>query len=83
MDTNNNDYVLVLEDRTAVKSDQEVGKLSVVTELASDGKLKTAEAAELHQTSFLKFNHQHGLLKTFMTNFLKQFNDPTRCSFHI
>lgn len=35
MDTNNNDYVLVLEDRTAVKSEQEVGRLSVVTELAS------------------------------------------------
>lgn len=78
MDTNNNDYVLVLEDRTAVQNEQEVGKLSVVTELASDGKLKTAEVAELHQTSFLKFNSQDGLLKNFMTNFLKQFNDPTR-----
>ena len=78
MDTNKNDYVLVLEDRSAVQNEQETGKLSVVTDLAPDGKLKTAEPAELHQTSFLKFNSQDGLLKNFMTNFLKQFNDPTR-----
>ena len=79
MESNNNDnYVLVLEDRTEVQNEKEVGKLSVVTDLAPDGKLKAAEPAELHQTSFLKFNSQDGLLKNFMTNFLKQFNDPTR-----
>ena len=32
MESNNNDnYVLVLEDRTEVKNEQEVGKLSVVS----------------------------------------------------
>lgn len=29
MESNNNDYVLVLEDRTAVKNEQEVGTLSI------------------------------------------------------
>lgn len=78
MESNNNDYVLVLEDRTAVKSDQEVGTLSIVSDIDDSGKLKTTEAKETHQASFLKFNNQDGLLKNFMTNFLKQFNDPKR-----
>ena len=32
----------------------------------------------MHQAAFLKFNNKDGLLKNFMTNFLKQFNEPTR-----
>ena len=32
MDTNNHDYVLVLEDRTEVKNEAEVGKLSIVSD---------------------------------------------------
>ena len=78
MESNNNDYVLVLEDRTDVKNEQEVGTLSVVSGINETGKLKTSEAKETQQTSFLKFNNQDGLLKNFMKNFLKQFNDPTR-----
>lgn len=78
MDSNNNDYVLVLEDRRAVKNEQDVGTLSVVSGIDEAGKLKTAEAKETHQASFLKFNNQDGLLKNFMTNFLKQFNDLLR-----
>ena len=78
MESNNNDYVLVLEDRTAVKNEQEVGKLSIVSDIDDSGKLKTTEAKETHQASFLKFNNQDGVLKNFMKNFLKQFNDPTR-----
>ena len=35
MDNNHtDDYVLVLEDRTEVKNEQEVGKLSVVSEVS-------------------------------------------------
>lgn len=78
MDTNNNDYVLVLEDRSTVKNEQKVGTLSVVSGIDETGKLKTSEAREVNQASFLKFNNQDGLLKNFMTNFLKQFNDPKR-----
>ena len=67
MKPNNNDYVLVLEDRTAVKNEQEVGTLSVVSGIDEAGKLKTSEAKETQQASFLKFNNQDGLLKNFMT----------------
>ena len=79
METNSNDnYVLVLEDRTEVKNEKETGKLSVVSGIDDKGKLQTTEAKDVHQTAFLKFNNKDGLLKNFMTNFLKQFNEPTR-----
>ena len=73
---NNDDYVLVLEGRTEVKNEAEVGKLSVVSNIDEKGKLKTAPAEEANQGDFFKFNSRDGLLKNFMTNFLKQFNDP-------
>ena len=50
------DYVLVLEDRTEVKNEAEVGKLSVVSNIDEKGKLKTAPAEEANQGDFLKFN---------------------------
>lgn len=72
------DYVLVLEDRTEVKNEAEVGKLSVVSNIDEKGKLKTIPAEEVNQSDFLKFNSRDGLLKNFMENFLKQFNEPKR-----
>ena len=79
MESNSNDnYVLVLEDRTEVKNEAEVGKLSVVSNIDEKGKLKTAPAEEANQSDFLKFNSRDGLLKNFMENFLKQFNEPKR-----
>lgn len=78
MESNSKDYVLVLEDRTEVKNEQEAGKLSVVSGIDEEGNLKTTEAEATNQASFLKFNSKDGLLKNFMNNFLKQFNDPTR-----
>ena len=64
MESNSNDnYVLVLEDRTEVKIAQEAGKLSVVSGIDEKGNLKTTEA------SFLKFNSKDGLPKNFMDNF--------------
>ena len=78
MESNNNDnYVLVLEDRTEVKNANETGKLSVVSGIDEKGNLMTSEPKDLHQAAFLKFNNKDGLLKNFMTNFLKQFNNPT------
>ena len=78
MESNSNDtYVLVLEDRTEVKNEQEAGKLSVVSSIDDKGNLKTTEAAAANQAAFLKFNNKDGLLKNFMTNFVKQFNNPT------
>lgn len=48
MDANSNDnYVLVLEDRSEVKSEQEVGKLSVVSGIDEKGNLKTSEGYHL------------------------------------
>ena len=79
MESNNSDnYVLVLEDRTEVKTEQEAGKLSVVSSIDDKGNLKTTEAIAANQAAFLKFNSKDGLLKNFMTNFLKQFNEPSR-----
>lgn len=79
MELNNNDnYVLVLEDRAEVKNENEAGKLSVVSGIDDKGKLQTTEAKDVHQATFLKFNNKDGLLKNFMTNFLKQFNEPSR-----
>ena len=78
MESNSNDnYVLVLEDRTEVKNEKEVGKLSVISSVDDKGNLKTTEAVAANQAAFLKFNNKDGLLKNFMTNFLKQFNNPT------
>ena len=77
MEPNSNvNYVLVLEDRSEVKNEPDMGKLSVVSGIDEKGKLKTSEASEANQSDFLKFNSRDGLLKNFMTNFLKQFNDP-------
>ena len=79
MESNNNDnYVLVLEDRTEVKNEQEAGKLSVISGIDDKGNLKTIEAIAANQAAFLKFNNKDGLLKNFMSNFLRQFNDPSR-----
>ena len=79
MESNSNDnYVLVLEDRTEVKNEQEAGMLSVVSSVDDKGNLKTTEAVAANQAAFLKFNNKDGLLKNFMINFLKQFNDPSR-----
>ena len=78
MESNSNDnYVLVLEDRTEVKNEKEAGKLSIVSGIDDKGNLKTTEAIAANQAAFLKFNNRDGLLKNFMTNFLKQFNNPT------
>ena len=78
MESNSNDnYVLVLEDRMEVKNEQEAGKLSVVSGIDDKGNLKTTEAIAANQAAFLKFNNKDGLLKNFMTNFLKQFNNLT------
>lgn len=50
MDNNHaDDYVLVLEDRTEVKNEAEVGELSVVSNIDAKGKLKTAPAEGANQ----------------------------------
>ena len=60
-----------------MQNEQETGKLSVVSGVDEKGNLKTTEAVAANQAAFLKFNTKDGLLNNFMTNFLKQFNNPT------
>ena len=78
MNNHTDDYALVLEDRTEVKQEEKVGKLSVVTDINEKGKLKTAPVEEALQSSFLKSNSKDGLFENFMKNFIKQFNAPKR-----
>ena len=79
MESNSNDnYVLVLEDRTEVMNRWETGKFSIISGIDDKGNLKTTEAVAANQAAFLKFNNKDGLLKNFMKNFLRQFNEPTR-----
>ena len=57
MESNSNDnYVLVLEDRTEVKNEKETGKLSVESGIDDKGNLNTTEATAINQAAFLKFN---------------------------
>ena len=59
MESNNNDnYVLVLEDRTEVKNEQEAGKLSVVSGIDDKGNLKTTEATAAQSGSVLEVQQQ-------------------------
>ena len=69
MESNSNDnYVLVLEDRTEVKNEKEAGKLSVVSGIDDKGNLKTTEATAANQAAFLKFNNKDGLLKNLVVS---------------
>ncbi len=79
MEANNTEeYVLILEDRSAVKNEQEVGELSVVSEIDEKGNLKTVPPLASHQKAFLKFKNNETMLHNFMSNFIKQFKDPSR-----
>lgn len=64
------DNILVLED----KQKKELG---VVSSIDNEGKVKTVEPKNANQDQFLKVT-DGDMLKNFMSNFLRQFNDPTR-----
>ena len=71
MDTNTNDYILVLEDK-------ESKKLSVVSSVDAEGKVQTIEPLDAHSGQFMKFSENDSIFKNFMENFTRQFNDPSR-----
>ena len=77
MEGNPDNYVLVLEDRREAKSPTDPGRLSVVSGQDEKGKIKTVEPTEENRAAFLVFKKNDGLLKNFMTNLRRQFNDPT------
>ena len=71
MDTNTNDYILVLEDK-------ESKKLSVVSSVDAEGKVQTVEPLDAHSGQFMKFIENDSIFKNFMENFTRQFNDPSK-----
>ena len=78
MEENSDRYVLVLEDRREAKSPTDPGRLSVISGQDEKGKIKTVEPTEENRAAFLVFKKNDGLLKNFMTNLRRQFNDPKR-----
>ena len=60
------------------KNEAEVGKLSVVSDIDEKGKLKQPQRRKHNRVAFSNSTTEMGLLKNFMTNFLKQFNEPKR-----
>ena len=73
----NKDYVLILEDHTVVKNERDPGRLSVISGQDEKGKIKTVEPTEEDRAAFLVSKKNDGLLKNFMMNLRRQFNDPT------
>ena len=71
MDTNTNDYTLVLEDKKSKK-------LSLVSSVDADGKAQTVESLDVHSGKFMKFCENDSIFKNFMENFTRQFNDPSK-----
>ncbi|MDI9604885.1 MAG: DUF3945 domain-containing protein [Bacteroidota bacterium] len=64
------DNILVLED----KQKKEFG---VISSIDNAGNVKTVAPKDVNKTQFLKIT-DGDMLKNFMSNFLRQFNDPTR-----
>ena len=77
MEDNSDRYVLVLEDRSETNLPADPGRLSVISGQDEKGKIKTVEPTEENRAAFLVFKKNDGLLKNFMTNLRRQFNDPT------
>jgi len=65
----NIENVLVLEDKKS-------SKLGIVSSIDRQGNVQTVAPKESNQNQFLKITND-GMLKNFMSNFLRQYNDPT------
>lgn len=57
------------------------GELKVVAGIEKDGKPKTVEAKPENEPSFLKIDKNGNALDNFMSNFLRQYKDPTHFQF--
>lgn len=66
---NNIESVLVLEDKNKTK-------LGIVSSIDRQGNVQTVAPKESNQNQFLKITDS-GMLKNFMSNFLRQYNDPS------
>lgn len=56
-------------------------ELKVVAGIEKDGKPKTVEAKQENEPSFLKIDKNGNALDNFMSNFLRQYKDPTHFQF--
>ena len=65
----NKESVLVLEDKNKTK-------LGIVSSIDKQGNVQTVAPKESNQNQFLKITDS-GMLKNFMSNFLRQYNDPS------
>lgn len=70
---NDRDILLVKE----AKSDQ----LKVVAVTEENGKLKTVEPTRENESQFLILDKEGNMLENFMSNFLRQYNNPTEFNF--
>lgn len=75
--TNPDNFILVLEDRSQTKTASEAGKLSVVSSIDKDGKIKTVEPLDSNSTAFMKFKKNDSILSNFFSNLTKQFKEPS------
>lgn len=70
-DKSKDEDVLVLED----KKEKTLGVVSEIDK--KTGKVETVEPKDENKEKFLKINLKDSLLKNFMGNFLRQYNDPS------
>lgn len=56
-------------------------KLSVISGMEKNGKLKTVPPSKEHESDFMKIDKHSNVLENFMSNFLRQVKDPTHFSF--
>lgn len=75
--TNPDNFVLVLEDRSQTQSANEAGKLSVVSGIDKDGKIKTVEPLDSNSAAFMKFKKNDSMLQNFFSNLARQFKEPS------
>ncbi|MBV5283626.1 MAG: DUF3945 domain-containing protein [Paludibacter sp.] len=62
-------------------ADKKDDKLNVVTGMGEDGKLKSVSPKPENEPQFLKLDKHGNILENFLTNFHRQYKDPTHFQF--
>lgn len=62
-------------------SSKDDNKLKVVAGMDEGGVLKTVPPSKEHEKDFMKFNKHSNILENFISNFLRQYKDPTHFNF--
>ncbi len=61
--------------------ESESDKLKVVSGMEENGKIKTVEPTKENQSQFLIIDTNGNMLENFMTNFMRQYDNPTEFNF--